>query len=39
MPTAEPRSRGPRGAPLALLVVPPFAIGRGLLLRDPAPDS
>jgi MFS transporter, FSR family, fosmidomycin resistance protein len=30
-------SHGPRGALLALLVVPPLAVGRGLLLRDPAP--
>jgi MFS transporter, FSR family, fosmidomycin resistance protein len=30
-------SHGPRGALLALLVVPPLAIGCGLLLRDPAP--
>jgi hypothetical protein len=30
-------SRGPRGALLALLVVPPLAICCGLLLRDPAP--
>jgi FSR family fosmidomycin resistance protein-like MFS transporter len=30
-------SHGPRGALLALLVVPPLAIACGLLLRDPAP--
>jgi FSR family fosmidomycin resistance protein-like MFS transporter len=32
-------SHGPRGALLALLVVPPLAIGCGLLLRDPARTS
>jgi FSR family fosmidomycin resistance protein-like MFS transporter len=32
-------SHGPRGALLALLVVPPLAIGCGLLLRDPTPTS
>jgi len=30
-------SHGPRGALLALLAVPPLAIGCGLLLREPAP--
>ena len=32
-------AHGPRGALLALLVVPPLAIACGLLLRDPAPSS
>ena len=30
-------AHGPRGALLALLVVPPLALLCGLLLRDPAP--
>jgi MFS transporter, FSR family, fosmidomycin resistance protein len=29
-------AHGPRGALLALLVIPPLAIACGLLLRDPA---
>jgi FSR family fosmidomycin resistance protein-like MFS transporter len=32
-------SHGPRGALLALLAVPPLAIGCGLLLREPAPSA